>query len=459
MTRISISDRRHPLRAMLTSIDLFAGAGGLSLGLELAGFKSLVAVEYDPSAARTYEYNFPGAQVVCQDIREVSSDEVIQSLDGIESPLDLVAGGPPCPGFSNMGRSKILSLVREGKWTGSEIRHQFIQDERNQLFMEFVRIVRDTKPRAFLLENVKGMRSSKVLDENGDPLEIVNVILDEFRSIGYSNSGFYVFDAADYGVPQHRQRIFFFGTLDGRELNLSPEVARHRVTSMQAISDLPAVSPNDGEPVTSKAARSSNRYQRLMQFGLYKDHNRPNPSTGSPPQRKGELTCNSGRAVNPRDVHIFPLLQNSEEGIVIMYGDLDPKTIDFSPFWRYMPREKKLVYTSKAKKKHPRNKEYKWYDPIKYPDKMRRIPPHRPSYTIVAHLAKDGYMFVHPNHDVHRTITPREAARLQSFPDHFDFSAGGTVPMSEQFRQIGNAVPPLLAMKIGEEIIRILTEN
>ena len=90
---------------------------------------------------------------------------------------------------------------------------------------------------------------------------------------------------------------------------------------------------------------------------------------------------------------------------------------------------------------------------------MRRIPPHRPSYTIVAHLAKDGYMFVHPNHDVHRTITPREAARLQSFPDHFDFSAGGSVPMSEQYRQIGNAVPPLLAIQIGKQIKQILDSN
>ena len=424
--------------------------------MELAGFRTLLAIEYDPSAARTYEYNFPDAEIVCRDIREVSSSEIKKLLEDSAASLDLVAGGPPCPGFSNMGRSKILSLVREGMWEGSEIRHQFIQDERNRLFMEFVRIVRDTKPRAFLLENVKGMRSSKVLDDDGNPLGIVDVILDEFRNVGYSNTEMHAFDAADYGVPQHRQRVFFFGTLDGRETDLSPDIVRRRPTSMDAISDLPAVSYDDGRAVTNKAASSSNRYQRLMQFGLYKDHERPDPSTGSPPQRKGELTCTTGRAVNQRDTHIFPLLQNSEDGTVVVYGDLDPDSIDFGPAWRYMPRKKKLVCRSKAKKNRPGTTEYKWYDPYKYPDKMRRIPPHRPSYTIVAHLAKDGYMFVHPNHDVHRTITPREAARLQSFPDHFDFSAGGSVPMSEQFRQIGNAVPPLLAMEIGKQIKEIL---
>ena len=442
---------------MLTSIDLFAGAGGLSLGLELAGFESLVAVEHDPSAARTYEYNFPGAQVVCRDIRKVSSAEVKGLLGASDAPLDLVTGGPPCPGFSNMGRSKILSLVRDGKWAGSEIRHQFIQDGRNQLFMEFVRMVKDTKPRAFLLENVEGMRSSKALDDEGNPRGRVDVILDEFRSIGYSNADFHVFDAADFGVPQHRKRIFFFGTSDGRELTLTPKRASRRITSMRAISDLPAVSPEDGMPEGTRADRNSNRYQRDMQFGLYKDHGRPDPGTGSPPQRKGELTCTRGRAVNPRDVHVFPLLQNREDGTVVMYGDLDPRDIDFSPGWRYMPRKEMLVYTRKGKKGRPSHTEYKWYDRSKYPDKMRRIPPHRPSYTIVAHLAKDGYMFVHPDHDVHRTITPREAARLQSFPDHFDFSAGGRVAMSEQFRQVGNAVPPLLARAIGKEIAGILS--
>ena len=103
-----------------TCIDLFAGAGGLSLGLELAGFETLVAVENNKSAAQTYEYNFPNTKMICKDIKEIDMGE-IESLLRKNETLDLVAGGPPCPGFSNMGRSKILSLIRDGTWEGSEI--------------------------------------------------------------------------------------------------------------------------------------------------------------------------------------------------------------------------------------------------------------------------------------------------------------------------------------------------
>jgi DNA (cytosine-5)-methyltransferase 1 len=153
------------------------------------------------------------------------------------------------------------------------------------------------------------------------------------------------------------------------------------------------------------------------------------------------------RPVNPRDVGIFPCIKSGEFGKKVIFADLDPSTISFPSPWKWN-KSRGVVYN------RPEKKEYKWYDPGPFADKMRRIRGDKPSPTILAHLTHDGYMFIHPHLD--RTITVREAARLQSFPDSFDFSAGGKVPWSKQFRQVGNAVPPLLGMAIGEKFFQVM---
>ena len=154
------------------AIDLFAGPGGLSLGLEEAGFDILGAIEWDEAAGKTYRTNFdhPSLQ---NDITEFGPSEFREFLERTSKlecgeGVSLVAGGPPCPGFSNIGRSKIISLLRDGgldKWAwgdknADELRHTFIQDPRNQLFLEFVKYVEHFEPRWFIMENVPGMLSA-----------------------------------------------------------------------------------------------------------------------------------------------------------------------------------------------------------------------------------------------------------------------------------------------------------
>ena len=160
------------------------------------------------------------------------------------------------------------------------------------------------------------------------------------------------------------------------------------------------------------------------------------------------------RKVNPRDVGIFPLIESGEFGERVLYKDVYPErlsevilpdgyehsTVDGNPV---------VVGTGSGD-----DRSWKWYNPTKFGDKMRRIRGDRPAPTIVAHLAKDGYMFIHPYED--RTITVREAARFQSFPDSFDLSAGGAVPISSQFRQVGNAVPPILAEALGSCLLKAM---
>ena len=138
---------------LLNAIDLFAGAGGLSLGLELAGINVVGSVEHCPKAVKTYEFNFPNHVAMCKDITEYAPEDLENELidrKGIsKKDIDIIAGGPPCPGFSNIGRSKIISLLREGnleKWSwgnkdADKLRHTFIQDPRNKLFLEFVKYV------------------------------------------------------------------------------------------------------------------------------------------------------------------------------------------------------------------------------------------------------------------------------------------------------------------------------
>lgn len=166
--------------------------------------------------------------------------------------------------------------------------------------------------------------------------------------------------------------------------------------------------------------------------------------------KRMQIDLHRQREVNPRDVGIFPLIESGEFGDKVVFKDLDPSRIKFEEGWRWS-KSKRVVWNGKN---NSNRREYKWYNPGTFGDKMRRIRGDLPAPTIVAHLTHDGYMFIHPNED--RTITVREAARFQSFPDKFDFSAGGEVPWTKQFKQVGNAVPPLLAEAIGVELKKAL---
>jgi DNA (cytosine-5)-methyltransferase 1 len=436
---------------VLRAIDLFAGAGGLSFGLQLAGIEVVGAVEWDKAAVQVYRHNL-GDHIVEADITSFGPEKMetfIQSREGNSAikPIDLVCGGPPCPGFSLIGRSKISNLIKTGKWHGSEWRHGFIDDPRNQLFLEFVKYVRHFTPRMFLMENVSGMFSSKT--ENGGPM--IDLIMSEFKQLGY-NVNVKLMSAASYGVPQDRKRVIFLGTRADTQ-PLFPMELPWKLTLADAIKDLPRIDINTGLAKSPKKTplskiQSGHGKQYLRWLRLLK-------TDGSMLKRNGKLSSHVTRKVNPRDQAVFPFLKSGEKEPRVLYKDIYPKMV--KEIKQHLPEGYVMLKASDGHRVVHRSKKgrtRKWYDPSKFGDKMRRMRSDQPSPTLVAHLAKDGYMFVHPWED--RTITVREAARIQSFPDSFDFSAGGKVPFTQQFRQIGNAVAPQFALALGASIIQQL---
>jgi DNA (cytosine-5)-methyltransferase 1 len=444
----------------LKAVDLFSGAGGLSLGLELGGIDVVGSVEYCDKAVKTYKHNFPkhAETTVCEDITNYppeKMEELLKEKMGLtKDDIDIIAGGPPCPGFSNIGRSKIISLLRNGgldKWSwgdknADELRHTFIQDPRNKLFLEFVSYVKHFQPRWFIMENVPGMLTSRI-ESGKDELKIVDVVHKAFKNIGYSCNGKPLW-ANHYGVPQSRQRIIFLGWKDEEDKVEHPTGNLNKeISSLEAISDLPFVGLDGGDfsRYGDTMSRSHNIYQKQMRCGVYKQASRPDPRTKKIPKGDEPLTCHVGRAVNPRDRAIFPELTANKGEKRVTYDMIDPATLKFPDGWRWN-KSKQLVWNGK----HGRDKKtYKWYNRKTFKDKMRRITAHKPSPTLVAHMAVDTYMYIHPTEN--RTITPREAARIQSFPDSFDFSV---VSFTSQYRQIGNAVPPLMGKAIAEEITK-----
>ena len=178
----------------------------MSLGMQWAGIDVVGGVEHNPHAVAAYKHNL-GDHVVCADIKEFSPEAMEAHLVGCGSissaaEIDVVFGGPPCPGFSNIGRSKISSLIKSGEWEGSDHRHKFIDDERNELFREFVKYVEHFQPQVFVMENVKGMKSYETKKHG----TIVDIIEAEFRRLGYE-AEVDVMDSSGFGVAQNRQRL------------------------------------------------------------------------------------------------------------------------------------------------------------------------------------------------------------------------------------------------------------
>ena len=433
------------------AIDLFSGPGGLSLGVTHAGFDVVGAVEWNKAASNTYAYNL-GDHVYQHDIQEFSPqkmEDILVQKGSIRSTkeIELICGGPPCPAFSLMGRSKISNLIKTGKWKGSDHRHAFIDDPRVGLFLNFVRYVKHFTPRFFIMENVSGMNSFKE-ESKGKVRPIVDVIKSEFTNIGYSVKSS-TLNASDYGVPQNRRRVIFLGWKTGDAEPNFPAKKDFIISSRDSIYDLPKISPVDGKSMLGKQ-------KRLPKAGsVSRDYVRWCRQTRVPSGRKDGPLLHHTRAVNPRDKAIFPNLRSGEKSQRVLYKDISMEMVKKHLPDGYHLREFRTVPNRVEGPRWGRQKRAKWkfYDQKKFGDKMRRIRGDLPSPTIVAHLAKDGYMFVHP--DENRTISVREAARFQSFPDSFDFSAGGQNSITDQFRQIGNAVPPIFAQAIAEEIMKI----
>ena len=444
------------------AIDLFAGPGGLSLGLIEAGFDVIAAIEIDEAAGETYRKNI-GNHTLPNDITEYDPRDFRAYLEekNLLEPrekLALVAGGPPCPGFSLIGRSKISDLIKKGEYGDSkEFRHRFIDDPRNELFKEFVKYVDEFQPDYFIMENVSGMTSYQIEE---DP--IVEVISNSFD--GYKVN-WKIVKACDFGVPQDRRRIIFLGYKVGLNKPNWPtrtHTGSKRRDAADAIADLSLVDPSiDGRVRLPSDPQSSG----VRGFEFRKEMRQWEVGPDKLRSVTGRKTCHWSRQPNERDVVLFPFIRSgAPEGkrgrLEIpesmprqIYGDIFPSKWNSELVPAFKRAGMSAWKRGRCHVKSSTGKRWLMYKQAGFKDKMRRIRWDKPAPTIVAHLAKDGYMFIHPWHN--RTISVREAARFQSFPDAFEFVGS----MSEQYKQVGNAVPPLLAKALGEVIIKALRAN
>ncbi len=387
----------------LQFIDLFAGAGGLSEGLTEAGFHSLFANEIVPAYARTYAYNHVGSKVVTTDIRALDANKVRDMLGLERGALDLIAGGPPCQGFS------INAPVRSAS------------DQRNHLFKEYLRFVEAFAPKAVLIENVPGLVSF----ECGATLQD---ILQSLADLGYG-SDVRILGAAHYGVPQMRWRTIIIGirgtelppsafptpiyhapikpnfttTFNGKPLVTVPTSATSAkfTTVYEAIGDLPALSCGEkGNRVKEYACAPFCDFQRSMRLGSAGVFNHEAP-------RLAKINIERMRFIKPG-------------------GNWTDIPFDMLP--KGMQNARRSDHTKR----------------------YGRVTKDGLASTILTKCDPHWGAYIHYEQD--RSFTVREAARIQSFPDHFVF--GGTT--AEQFAQVGNAVPPLLAKAVGLSIQTIL---
>ena len=367
--------------------DLFSGAGGLSLGLDAAGYKVVLAVDHDAEAVETHRHHHPGLSV---DWDLGDPDRVRQVGELMKAAgIELLAGGPPCQPFSKAGRSKIRHRVREG------LRDPY--DERRDLWRSYLEIVRIARPQAVLMENVPDMALDK-------EMFILRTMVHELESMGYSVEERLV-ETFRYGVPQFRQRLILVALRDNVQFTW-PQEQPDRVTVWNAIGDLPPVEggwrPANGAEGWSDYDGPASDFQRRMRKAV-------------PAGDEHKVFDHVTRPVREDDARAFEAMDHNTR-----YSDL--------------PDEVK-----------------RYRDDI-FDDKYKRLDENNLSRTITAHIAKDGYWYIHPRQN--RTITVREAARLQTFPDWFRFAG----PPSAAFRQIGNAVPPLLGEHLAAAVRKSLDE-
>ena len=370
-------------------IDLFAGCGGMSLGFRMAGFRSVAASEIDEWAGDTYVYNHPKTRLIRGDIREVRDwDSYMPS--SFQGEIDGVIGGPPCQGFS---------------LSGSRDPH----DPRNSLFMDFVRCIKHFQPKFFVMENVPGILSMRTA--HGMP--VVEIILSECAKTGYKAT-YSVLNAAHYGVPQLRDRVFIIGLRQPypySRTHILPRPAFYPdgyVTVDMAISDLPPLEAGEGTEFQTYFSDPTNAYQKWARQGSDGVYN------------------HVAMRHTQRLIERFKVIQPGQSVA-------------------HVPLEH-----SALKRGNPKIKSGKVYG-----QNNMRVFGNAPSPTVAASFQSN---FIHPQ--LNRNFTAREGARLQSFPDTYIFKGKRTTMSWEkclsQYQQIGNAVPPLLAKAIAENLGRYL---
>lgn len=390
-----------------TFIDLFAGCGGLSEGFYRLGFKALAHVEINHWACETlrkrmsfYGYKDADKEVIEHDI---TAEDVIEKLDNAVNgrTVDIIIGGPPCQAYSTAGR------VRDGKKMAS--------DPRNYLFESYVKILEYYHPKFFVFENVTGLLSAKVDGSLIFP-RVIKALGKDYNII--DNPDILVHNTANYGVPQIRKRVIIMGVRkdidktsveqlykDVKKTHWLPETPdeerkglTHFVDVQQAIGDLPPVGPGCDASTDSYNYPCDNQFlKRVGKKGIH------------------PLYDHIARRNNDLD----------RERFVVMIKN----HWTFGQLRREMPQ-----YEHEHARLFDNSYVVQWWN--------------LPSKTILAHIHKDGFQFIHPDEKQARTFTVREAARIQSFPDDFEFAGS----RGEKYKQIGNAVPPLFAEALAKSI-------
>ncbi|MGD1715175.1 DNA cytosine methyltransferase [Dapis sp. BLCC M172] len=366
-------------------IDLFAGAGGMTLGFEQAGFDIPVSVELDPIHCATHKFNFPFWSILCRNVVELTGDEIREKLNIPNREIDVIFGGPPCQGFSQIGK-------------------RALDDPRNELISHFLRLVLELKPKYFVIENVKGLAIGKhkfFLEE----------VIDKFYKNGYQvQQPYQVLNAVNYGVPQHRERLFLLGCQNGLTLPNYPQIKidkklENYITVWDAIGDLPEVE----------------NYPELLEIDWVKaenDYRKPSKYAGKLRSLRRLNNNYSYKRAYDWTILTSSLRTKHTEKSIARFSATEPGKIEsVSHFYKLNPEG--ICNTLRA-----------------------GTPSSRGAYT--------SPRPIHPF--TPRCITVREAARLHSYPDWFRFH----VTKWHGFRQVGNSVPPLLAKAVAEEIIHAL---
>lgn len=374
-------------------IDLFAGAGGMSLGFEQAGFDVMAAVEIDPVHCAVHKFNFPNCAVLCQSVSGVSASD-IRRVSGIgRRRVDCVFGGPPCQGFSLIG-------------------HRVLDDPRNALVLQFVRLVSELKARTFVFENVKGLtvgRHRKFLDE----------LVEAFEEVGYSvRLGWRVLDAASYGVPQHRERLILLGARKGGKLPAYPT---------------PLTAPADDSEPELGVGFGPTCYDALNDL--------PNAESYSA-LRDGDVVASKKWGKSP-SAYALDLRCLTNDAWRYGYPRIwDPKLLTSSWLTEHTEISRRRFAETPAGTVEPISRFF-------------RLSANGLSNTLRAGTdgARGAFTSPRPIHYKYaRCVTVREMARLHGFPDWFRLHS----TKWHGARQIGNAVPPPMARAIAAEVVAAL---
>lgn len=458
-----------PLRVL----DLFSGCGGISLGFHGAGFQIAAAVELDELAAETHARNFHGhlepemvaRHAKSRDITELEPDELTEDLrlGPVVDAFDVLVGGPPCQAYARVGRAKLREIAEHPK--------AFKVDPRGNLYIRYLHYVKAAQPLVIVIENVPD-----VLNYGGH--NVMGEIAEALGVLGYT-AKYSLINAAFHGVPQMRDRVFLlayrrelgvpvifpkarhhmvlppgyegtrsvalkfidlFGSSDFIEADHGDRSLPGPVTCEQALGDLPPITLH----LEGKLRRGARRFNELIPYDNRRkisDYARFMRSW--PGFENAEGLWDHVLRYLPRDADTFREMPNGAEYPAA-------HTTAMAIFERRLKE-------AEANRRKPLSKDEREtlkkaivppYPVGSFPNRWWKLRPDFPSRTLMAHIGKDTYSHIHYDSGQARVISVREAARLQSFPDGFRFC--GT--MNPAFRQIGNAVPPVMAKRLAEEI-------